>query len=151
LPTAALLRMDGALMALIISIAALFTYISPLPANEPVSYHKMGEAMHLTLRISPNRPGVNQFIVKVWLPDKVGEPKAVILRLRSEDRKELGPIDIPVKPYVDKEITSFDGYVKAAYSAEGPFIPFAGRWIAEVRVMDKDDNEKVEQYEFRNY
>ncbi|QYR22915.1 copper resistance protein CopC/CopD [Paenibacillus sp. sptzw28] len=151
LPASALLRMDGALMALIITIAALFTYISPLPANEPVSYHKMGEEMHLTLRISPNRPGVNQFIVKVWLPDKVGQPKSIILRLRSEDRKELGPIDIPVKPYEDKEITSFDGYVKAAYSAEGPFIPFAGRWMAEIRVMDKDDNEKVEQYEFRNY
>jgi copper transport protein len=151
LPTIALLRMDASLMALLIIIAALFTYISPLPVNEPVTYHKMGEDMHFSLRITPNKPGVNQFTVKVWLPDKVGAPKSVVLRLHSDDRKELGPIDIPIQPYEDTEITTFDGYVKATYRAEGPYIPFAGHWTAEVRVMNKNDDEKVERYQFRNY
>ncbi|BBH24911.1 copper transporter [Paenibacillus baekrokdamisoli] len=151
MPTLSLLRVDGLLMALIIIVAALFTYISPLPVNEPVAYHKMGEDMHLSLRITPNKPGVNKFVVKVWLPDKVGAPKSVILRLRSDDRKELGPIDIPLKTFEDTEITTFDGYVKEAYTAEGPYVPFAGRWTAEIRVMTKNDDEKVERYPFRNY
>lgn len=151
LPTINLLRVDASLMALVIIVAALFTYISPLPVNEPVTYHKMGEDMHLSLRITPNKPGVNEFTVKVWLPDKIGAPKSVVLRLRSDDRKELGPIDIPIQPFEDTEITTFDGYVKAAYKAEGPYLPFAGRWTAEVRVMNKNDDEKVERYEFRNY
>ncbi|WP_240633089.1 copper resistance protein CopC [Paenibacillus montanisoli] len=151
LPTGALLRADAALMALIIAAAALFTYISPLPANEPVTYHKMGDTMHLSLRVTPNKPGDNQFIVKVWLPEAVGAPKSVKLRLYSLDRKELGPIQVPIETYEDKEITSFDGYVKAAFMTEGPFIPFAGRWQAEIRVMDKEDNEQVEKVEFRNY
>ncbi|WP_188988447.1 copper resistance CopC/CopD family protein [Paenibacillus nasutitermitis] len=151
LPTTALLRIDAGLMAAIVVAAALFTYISPVPANEPVYYHKMGEDMHLTLKITPNKPGVNELSVKVWLPENVGEPKSVLLRLHALDRKELGPIDIPIQPFEDKELTSFDGYIKAAYSAEGPFIPFAGRWNAEVRVMDKEDNELVRTYEFRNY
>ncbi|MBW7460252.1 copper resistance protein CopC, partial [Paenibacillus sepulcri] len=79
------------------------------------------------------------------------EPKSVLLRLRSADHEELGPIDVPIQSFVDKELTTFDGYIKTSYKAEGPFIPFAGRWIAEVRVMDKEDNEIVRTYEFRNY
>ncbi|SEN78532.1 copper transport protein [Paenibacillus sp. OV219] len=151
LPTTVLLRVDAALMALIIVCAALFTYISPLPANEPVLYHKMGDKMHLSLRVTPNKPGDNTFIVKVWLPDATGAPKSVKLRLFSLDRKDIGPIDVPIKAFEDPEITSFDGFVKAAFTSEGPFVPFAGRWQAEIRVMDKDDNETVEKTEFRNY
>ncbi|WP_308635651.1 copper resistance CopC/CopD family protein [Paenibacillus silvisoli] len=151
LPTGALLRADAALMALIIAAAALFTYVSPLPANEPVTYHKMGDTMHLSLRITPNKPGDNEVIVKAWLPDAVGMPKSVKLRLFSLDRPELGPIQVPIEPFEDTEITSFDGYVKAAYKTEGPLIPFAGKWQAEIRVMDKDDNEQVDKVEFRNY
>nr|WP_116189412.1 copper resistance protein CopC [Paenibacillus taihuensis] len=151
LPIPTLLRIDAALMALIIVCAALFTYISPLPANEPVLYHKMGDKMHLSLRVTPNKPGDNTFIVKVWLPDAVGAPKSVQLRLFSLDKTDLGPIDVPIKSFEDPEITTFDGFVKAAFTAEGPFVPFAGRWQAEIRVMDKDDNETVEKTEFRNY
>lgn len=152
LPTLSLLRIDIGLMALIIGVAALFTYISPLPANAPVYHHKMGTDMHYTLRISPNKPGVNKFTLKVWLPEETGTPKSVLLRLRSVDREELGPIDVPLEVYMnDKDITTFEGFVKEDYMAEGPFIPFAGRWKAEVRIMDREDNEKVEHYEFQNY
>lgn len=151
LPTQVLLRMDATLMAIVIVVAALFTYISPLPANEPVTFHQMGEKMHVSLRITPNKAGVNELTVKVWLPDAVGAPKSVQLRLFSRDREELGPIDVPIRTFTDDELTDFDGFVKAAYKAEGPFIPFAGRWTAEVRVLDKDDNETVQKVEFRNY
>lgn len=150
-PKGTLLKMDGILMALIIVIAAIFTSISPLPENEPVNWHQMGEEMHVTVRISPNVPGDNKFTVKVWLPEDVGTPKSVALRLLSEDRPESGPIDIPLEPYEDDEFDAFDGFVKATYRSEGPYLPYAGRWIAEVRVLDRDDNERVERHPFRNY
>jgi copper transport protein len=111
----------------------------------------MGEDMHLTLRISPNAPGDNTFIVKVWLPEPVGEPKSVALRLRSEDRPDAGPIDVPLERYEDTEIDNFTGFVKATYRAEGPYLPFPGRWTAEIRVTDAKDNEKVHREPFRNY
>jgi copper transport protein len=111
----------------------------------------MGEDMHLTLRISPNVPGDNTFIVKVWLPEPVGEPKSVALRLRSEDRPDAGPIDVPLERYEDTEIDNFTGFVKATYRAEGPYLPFPGRWTAEIRVTDAKDNEKVHREPFRNY
>jgi copper transport protein len=151
MPQGALLKADAAVMAAIVVIVGLFTYISPLPANEPVHAHKMGEDMHLTLRISPNAPGDNTFIVKVWLPEPVGEPKSVALRLRSEDRPDAGPIDVPLERYEDTEIDNFTGFVKATYRAEGPYLPFPGRWTAEIRVTDAKDNEKVHREPFRNY
>nr|WP_225442537.1 copper resistance protein CopC [Paenibacillus lycopersici] len=151
LPTAVLLRADAALMALIIVVAALFTYISPLPANEPVTYHQMGDKLHVSFRVTPNKAGDNEFTVKVWLPDAAGAAKSVQLRLFSLDRKELGPIAVPVQPFEDTELTDFDGFVKSAYQAKGPYIPFAGRWEAEIRIMDQDDNETVQKVDFRNY
>jgi len=151
MPQGALLKADAVIMAAIVAVVGLFTYISPLPANEPVHAHKMGEDMHLTLRISPNVPGDNTFIVKVWLPEALGEPKSVALRLRSEDRTDAGPIDVPLERYEDDEFDQFSGFVKAAYRAEGPYLPFAGKWTAEIRVVDGEDNEKVHREPFRNY
>jgi len=151
MPQGALLKADAAAMAAIVVIVGLFTYISPLPANEPVYAHKMGEDMHLTLRITPNAPGDNTFIVKVWLPEPLGKPKSVALRLRPDDRPETGPIDVPLEPYEDTEIDNFTGFVKSTYRAEGPYLPFPGRWTAEIRVVDAEDNEKVHREPFRNY
>ncbi|XEC93483.1 copper resistance protein CopC [Paenibacillus tarimensis] len=151
LPANWLLRMDVSLMALIIVVVGIFTYISPLPANEPVSAHQMGDKLHVTLRISPNVPGDNKFTVKVWLPEETGKPKSVRLLLRSEDRSDLGPIEVPIKAYEDPELDAFDGFVKAAYEAEGAYIPFPGQWTAEIRIMDPSDNEMVHREPFRNY
>jgi len=152
LPDSMLLKADVTLMALIIAVVGIFTYISPLPANEPVSHHQMGEKLHVTLRVSPNVPGGdNRFLVKVWLPDELGKPKSVTLLLKSEDRPELGPIEIPIKAYEDEEVDAFTGFTKATYQTEGPYIPFAGNWQAQIRVMDVKDNELVYERSFRNY
>ncbi|WP_040711844.1 copper resistance CopC/CopD family protein [Paenibacillus curdlanolyticus] len=150
LPAPGLLKTDGLLMACIIIITALFTYVSPLPPNEPVSYHQMGSKMHVSLRVTPNKPGDNKVTLKIWLPEQTGEPKSVVLRFRSEKHPDA-PIDIPLETYKDDEFDSFDGYVKATYRTEGPYIPYPDLWTAEIRVMDKEDNELVETTTFRNY
>lgn len=150
-PTGLLLQIDGVLMALILIIIGLFTYLSPLPANEPVVFHRMGEDMHLSVRITPNAPGDNEFTVKVWLPEPMGAPRSVKLLLRSADKPELGAITVPLKPYTDEEISSFDGFAKTAYKADGPYVPFAGHWTAQVRVLDGNDDERVTDVPFRNY
>ncbi|GFN31120.1 copper resistance protein C [Paenibacillus curdlanolyticus] len=150
LPRASLLKLDGLLMAALIVVTALFTYISPLPANEPVSYHQMGADMHLSLRVTPNVPGDNKVTLKLWLPEQTGAPKSVVLRFRSDLHPDA-PIDIPLEPYVDDEIDAFEGYGKYTYRATGPYIPHPGQWTAEIRVMDKDDNELVRTTEFKNY
>ncbi|MBJ6363903.1 copper resistance protein CopC/CopD [Paenibacillus sp. MAHUQ-46] len=154
LPSGTLLKVDVGLMAAIIIVVGIFTYISPLPANTPFSKHVMGTDKHFTLRITPNVPGENRFTVKIWLPEKSGEatePKRVKLLLRSLDKPDLGAIEVPVEPYKDEEIDAFPDFTKSTYQAKGPFIPFPGKWMAEVRILTPEDDEIVFTEEFRNY
>ncbi|GLX70100.1 copper resistance CopC/CopD family protein [Paenibacillus glycanilyticus] len=150
-PAGTLLKADAILMACIVAIAAVFSYMSPLPPNEPYNFHQMGEDMHVTLNVSPNVPGGDNTIsLQVWLPEAAGAPKSVILRLRSSSKQDA-PIDIPLVQKDDGPNDSFPGYLRAAYEATGPFLPYASKWTAEIRVMDQDDNEIVRETAFRNY
>lgn len=150
-PAGTLLKADAIMMACIVAIAAVFTYMSPLPANEPYNYHQMGEDMHVTFNVSPNVPGGdNTIALHVWLPEASGAPKSVILRLRSDSREDA-PIDIPLVQNNDEPSDSFPGYVRASFEATGPFLPYADKWTAEIRVMDQNDNELVRETQFRNY
>ncbi|WP_201002487.1 copper resistance CopC/CopD family protein [Paenibacillus glycanilyticus] len=150
-PAGSLLKADAIMMACIVAIAAVFTYMSPLPPNEPYNFHQMGEDMHVTFNVSPNVPGGDNTVsLHVWLPEVSGAPKSVILRLHSDSRKDA-PIDIPLVKDDSEPNDAFPGYISASYEATGPFLPYASKWTAEIRVMDQDDNELVRETAFRNY
>ncbi len=153
LPRGSLLKVDIGLLAGIVLCVGILTYHTPLPVNEPLSYHKMGTDMHVTLRISPNTPGENRFTLKIWLPEWVGkgEAKSVQLRLLPLDREGMGYIDVPLQPYEDEEQDAFPDYKKSTYTAEGPYLPFAGQWKAQVRVTDAEDTERVVETTYRIY
>ncbi len=153
LPRGSLLKVDVGLLAAIVLSVGVLTYQSPLPANNPLNYHKMGTEMHVTLRVSPNSPGENQFNVKIWLPEAVGKgvPKAVQLRMLPLDKEGLGFIDVPLEAYTDEEMDGYPDFAKTTYRAEGPFLPFAGLWKAQVRVTDSEDNERVVETTYRVY
>lgn len=151
MPEGKLLRADAVFMVSIVVIAAIFTYISPLPDNEPYNYHQMGEDLHLTLDVTPNVPGGdNTFNLQIWLPEELGEAKSVVLRLHSEERKDV-PIDVPLEKIDDQSYNSFPGYIRTTYQSKGPFLPYASKWTAEIRVMDQEDNETVKETSFQNY
>lgn len=151
LPQGGLLRADFGLMAAIVLIVGILTYQNPLPANQPLYYHEMGTDMHLTLEITPNAPGDNSISLKVWLPEKLGLPKSTVLRLQPLGRKDVGYIDVPLEKFEDSDIYAFPGYVEAAFKAKGPYLPFAGKWEAQIRVTDSQDNEIVKSRTFRIY
>jgi copper transport protein len=153
LPRGALLKTDVGLLAAIVLVVGIFTYQSPLPANEPLHYHQMGEDMHVTLRITPNAPGDNEVLLKIWLKQSIGNgiSKKTELLLIPQNRKETGAIVVPLEPYADEELDGFPGFEKTAYRAKGPFMPFPGEWKAQIRVTDAADNERVEETTFRIY
>ncbi|WP_188892317.1 copper resistance CopC/CopD family protein [Paenibacillus radicis (ex Gao et al. 2016)] len=151
IPDGRLLRVDLGLMLVIVAIAAIFTYISPLPANEPIRHHEMGEDMHYTLSITPNVPGgENEAKLQIWLPEAAGEPKAVVLRLHPQGSEEA-PLDVPLAPFDDESYDSYPGYARTSYQATGAFLPYASKWKAEIRVMTQDDIEMVKRLDFVNY
>lgn len=153
LPRGMLLKADVGLLCAIVLTVGVLTYQTPLPANKPLSYHQMGTEMHFTLRISPNAPGDNEFNLKIWLPQSVGEGKAkkVQLRMLPKDQEDVGYIDIPLEPYADEELDAFPDFVKSTYSTKGPYLPFAGEWTAQIRVTDSEDTEHVKETTFRIY
>ncbi|WEK55194.1 MAG: copper resistance protein CopC [Candidatus Cohnella colombiensis] len=153
LPRIALLRVDIGLLCLILVSVGVLTYQTPLPANQPLNYHQMGTEMHVTLRVSPNSPGNNVFTLKIWLPDTDGEgvPKQVQLKMIPLSGKDVGAIDVPLEEVKDKELDAFPDFTKSMYRAEGPYLPFAGEWKAQIRVTDVNDNERVVEKEYRIY
>jgi copper transport protein len=153
LPQGILLKVDLGLLAAIVLSVGVLTYQTPVPPNEPLHFHKMGTEMHVTLVVTPNSPGVNEFTVKIWLPETVGQgkPKNVQLRMLPTERSDVGFIDVPLRAYSDEELDGFPGFTKTTYRAEGPYLPFAGEWKAQVRVTDAQDNERVVETVYRIY
>lgn len=151
MPHGKLLCVDAAFMVLIVIIAAVFTYISPLPANAPYHNHEMGKDMHTTFDVSPNVPGSdNTFTLQIWLPEETGAPKSVVLRLSTDDREDA-PINVPLEIFDDQSYDTFEGFVRTSYQATGPYLPYAGKWKAEIRIMTQDDYEKLKELIFENY
>ncbi|WP_281885105.1 copper resistance CopC/CopD family protein [Paenibacillus sp. YYML68] len=146
-----LVRIDAAFMAAILVIVGCFTYMSPHPENKPLYWHVMGETIHMTTQISPKVPGVNEFTVKVWLPEQLGKPKQIMLKVRPTDTPDIAPLLVPLEPVEDVSIDESYGMMRHTYKGKGAYLPYAGRWQLEVRVMDAEDNETVYSREIDIY
>lgn len=131
-----MVKADFSLMLLIVIIASIFTYLNPRPVNEPLSWHVMGESMHMTTSISPKTPGNNRFSVVLWITEGSATPKKVNLYLQYEDDKKIAPIEVPI-------VSALKENGQYSFSAEGPYLPFAGEWMVELRVLDSNDDETV--------
>jgi copper transport protein len=136
-------RLDLTLMVVIVLLVGIITYMAPIPVNEPLQWHQMGENVHISADITPKIQGTNTFVAKVFLPEKAGKPKQVLMILRYMDDKEIAPISVPLTAFEDKEQEESYGFAKFSYKAEGAYLPFRGNWELEMRVMDGDDNETV--------
>ncbi|WP_367760505.1 copper resistance CopC/CopD family protein [Ammoniphilus sp. 3BR4] len=137
------LKVDVGLMTLIVIIVGVFTYLSPLPPNQPLYWHDRSKSVpRITTQITPNVPGVNHFSVDVSLTKPELKIKQVELSLTYQDDPEIAPIKVPLKAELPGE---------HHFVSDGPYLPFAGSWTAEVRVMDSEDNETVYTKDFTIY
>lgn len=150
LPGGQLLKLDVLLMSVILVIVALFTYLSPMPETEPLRYHKMGETLHYTLAISPNGPGPNRITLKVWLPEQLGAPVDIKLKLRSLDQPKRATIDVPLLGDKVDGTESFADFIETDYYAERVDLTERGGWEAELFITDQTGVERKEIIPFRN-
>jgi copper transport protein len=149
-------KVDLLLMVLVVAIVAVLTYTAPLPPNQPLDWHVMGEKAHLTVNITPNIPGSNAFAVEVWLPSQAGKPKKVELLLQYEDDRSIAPISVPLQALEDHSQEpsageSFDGFKKYLFKSEGSYLSFAGKWGLELKILDARDEELSFTNEMRIY
>ncbi|MCY9670607.1 copper resistance protein CopC/CopD [Paenibacillus alginolyticus] len=130
-----LIRIDVTLMALIVLIVGVFTYMNPIPLNKPLSWHESSSKGDILLNISPNTPGKNVFSLTAHGPSSSNAvPKYVHVYMKYLDDDSVAPIEVPFQQSSDKP---------ASFSAEGHYLPFPGKWHIEVRVMDTNDDESV--------
>ncbi|NIK76138.1 copper transport protein [Paenibacillus castaneae] len=152
LPSGMLVKLNGLLICFIVIIVSVFTYVKPSPAMKPFSYHKMSSFLHYTLSITPNGPGPNQIMLKVWLPEQLGAPETVKLQLRSESNPKLAGIDVPLQSafFKDKEKLSFPGFTETGYLAAKVELPLRGAWTASLIIIDHSGVEIRQSIAFRN-
>jgi copper transport protein len=150
LPSGKLLKLDGLLMALVIIIASIFTYISPEPAAEPLSHHEMGEKLHYTLEIKPNGPGPNHVKLKIWLPEQLGTPSSVRLLLHSVDHPKREPVEVHLRASSGENYLSFPGFTETDYRSDKVDLPTRGAWEAELFIKDQSGVETKKLIAFRN-
>ncbi|WP_164716314.1 copper resistance CopC/CopD family protein [Paenibacillus whitsoniae] len=128
------IKIDAALILLIVLIVGIFTYLNPLPMNSPLVWQEKSEKGDFRMQVSPHSPGVNTITITAHGPVDAPVPKDVRLFIQNVDDSSVAPIEVPL------ERASSD---PSQFSVKGPFLPFAGKWNFELRVMDRNDDETV--------
>ncbi|WP_419872016.1 copper resistance D family protein [Candidatus Pristimantibacillus sp. PTI5] len=150
LPSGKLLKWDGLMMAMVLVLVSIFTFVSPVPDTEPFYYHKMGESLHYTINITPNGPGPNRIALKIWLPEQLGAPASVRLLLRSPDHPKQKPIEVPLQSDNNEDYNAFPGFTETDYESSKVDLPTRGAWEADLIIKDKSDTESRMTISFRN-
>jgi len=150
LPNGKLLKLDGLLMASVLIIASIFTYVSPVPDTEPLSYHKMGDKLHYTVMITPNGPGPNYLKLKIWLPKTLGTPASVQFLLRTPDNPKRADIKVPLRGASGEDYLAFPGFLETDYESDKFELPSRGAWEAELIIIDQTGAETKQLIPFRN-
>jgi copper transport protein len=130
------IKLDLVLMIIIAGIAALLTTSEPVPPNEPMHWHVMGEEVHMTAKIAPKVPGNNRFAVSVWLPEGSGEPGRVSMHITSASNNE-GKQEIELMRVDGSDEYGFAGFEAYLYQAESDELDRAGAWVVDVSVTDR--------------
>jgi len=137
-----LLKLELGALALVLLVVGALTSQHPTPHEKPLDWHVMGADIHMTLQITPNQPGINSFVVKVWLPEEQSGPQSVALTLQRGDGP---PRPVALAPVENEYTLSFPGFIEHRFRGQGAQLDRPGVWTA--RVIVTDEHGKVTEYE----
>ncbi|MCU9614946.1 copper resistance protein CopC/CopD [Caldibacillus lycopersici] len=138
-----MLAIDFSFMIIITGIVGVFTHYSPVPQNEPLAWSEQDEAIEFTTSILPKIPGNNHFMVVADAKAEGIEIKRIALNLTFVNNPDIAPIQVPFEERAPAK--------HVEYMIDGQYLPFAGKWTAEVRILDSEDNEYVYHEDFVVY
>jgi copper transport protein len=88
--------------------------------------------------------------VKIWLPEELGKPKQVMLKLQDMRSPEIAPLEVPLKQTDNNNgMEETYGMKQYTYKSRGAYLPYPGYWKLEVRAMNSNDDETVYVKEIR--
>lgn len=151
MPRGALLKLDGLLMASIVVIASLFTFIGPSSSSEPFRHHQMGATFHYTLKITPNAAGPNQAEAIVWLPMEIGKPENIGLSFESS--RYFGDNAIAVRlTEMDASVDDYEfpGFAAYYFESDEFVLPRPAVWTAVLQLKSGNGEEISRSLEIDN-
>ena len=146
-----LLTADFISMFLIIAIVGVFTYLSPVPANQPLYWSEIRGSLNASVQITPNAPGNNQFSIYSFTPNKELDIKNVELEMTNRDIPEMAPIMIPLQKVTSSDSDAITDIKQYLFTSEGSYLPFSGRWTAKLKIRNTNDDEQIFDKSFRIY
>ena len=138
-----LLKIDFSMMITILVIVGVFTHLSPFPQNEPLEWREQENNIEFTTMISPKVPGNNHFMIVANSHKEGVNIKRIELFLQYKDNLDVAPIQVP--------FSEIEQSKNVQYMIDGQYLPFAGNWAAEIRILDSEDNETVFSKDFIVY
>jgi copper transport protein len=137
------LKRDFVLMFGILIIVGIFTYLSPVPSNNPLDWRFKSGNDQRNVSITPNAAGNNQFTVYLTKPKMEISYKSVSIELLSISHSDIAPIEIPLH-LLNQSISSNNSQVEQfTFSANGPYLAFPGKWKVKLILVDAEDNKIV--------
>jgi copper transport protein len=138
-----LIKVDFALMILITVIVGIFTNLSPLPENKPLVWKMQEDYIEFTATIAPKAAGENMFMVEASSEEEGIEIKRMELFLKNKDNPDVAPIQVAFPANEQAK--------RVHYMVNGSYLPFAGNWTVEIRILDSEDNEHVYHEDMKVY
>jgi len=129
-----LMGVEMTALVAVLLVAGLLTSQHPTPHDGPLDWHVMGEEIHMTLQLTPNEPGMNSYVVKVWLPEEQAEPHSVELMVKRGDDP---PRQIGLTPVENEFMISFPGFTEHRFRGQGNQLDRPGTWTVLVKVVDE--------------
>jgi copper transport protein len=145
------LKRDFLLMFGILIIVGIFTYLSPVPSNNPLDWRFTSGKVQRNITITPNTAGKNQFTVYLAQPKLNASFKSVTIELLSLSHSEIAPIEVPLQ-LLNESVSSENAEIEQfTFSAEGTYLAFPGKWKVKLTLVDGSDNETVSEKVMRIY
>ncbi|MCL4230078.1 MAG: copper resistance protein CopC [Dehalococcoidia bacterium] len=98
------------------------------------------DGVAISLRVSPNRTGLNSFEVDLsggGFPEDEAERVRLTFRYLEDATVGTSTLDLS------------SGYAPGTYLAQGPYLPLEGQWRVEVSVRGQDANDLVAPFDVR--
>lgn len=152
LPIVKALRIEGVTLLLVLAITGVITTISPEPSPNSLNKHVMGEELHYTVEISPNRPGPNDYAITLWTLENEGEVASVEVELKDLEKGERSKRIMLTLTKADlSDPYDFMGFVESRYEYDEQLrLPYPSKWQQHVTITFENGIVRTFTMDFEN-
>jgi len=151
LPLAKALVTEAMSLVVVLALAGVITGLNPEPSMNSIDYHKMGEELHYTIELSPNRPGPNELTLTLWTLEEEGVIESVKVELWDLEKGERTKRTLLLSEVEQDEPYDFMGFIESKYTYENELrLPYPSTWQKDVTITFTSGKVRMFSYKFDN-